>query len=215
MKIAPVVQNVRKTICSPRFAEFTENTMYAVTIETLLKMTGRPTFIYFDKEADSKEKKRYSAVKEFLYQGTCLGLYWGIVPTVKKYLYKGFSYVISKNSTKNKAEIGIFNAEKHKVEDAKKAYKESGSLFERMFNKKAAVKTAKKTFENTYRAFQSKIKDESYTKLRLGKGVTEFSAIIGSILTLAILAPQISHPIIHPMMKFLGFDSSNKKINTL
>jgi hypothetical protein len=210
MKISPIIQNVRKTICSARFAEFSENTMYAVTIETLLKMTGRPTFIYLDKEANSKKKKRYAAVKEFLYQGTCLGLYWGIVPTVKKLIYKGVSNIISTKNLTNKEQIDTFNSEKHIVEDAKNDYKKSGRLFKRLFSKDESVKTAKETFETAYRTFQNKIKDPKNKNLRLGKGATELSAIIGSILTLAILAPQISHYIVHPMMKILKMEDSKK-----
>ena len=38
------------------------------------------------------------------------------------------------------------------------------------------------------------------------KGVIEFGNIVGSVLGLAIFAPEVSHMIVHPTMKMLGMD---------
>ena len=43
-------------------------------------------------------------------------------------------------------------------------------------------------------------------KFNLIKGVIEFGNIVGSVLGLAILAPEVSHIIVHPTMKALGID---------
>ncbi|MFA7658989.1 MAG: hypothetical protein WCY19_06115 [Candidatus Gastranaerophilaceae bacterium] len=195
MKISPIVQSVKKVISSPKFADFTENTMYAVTIETVLKMTGRPTFIWLDKEADTKEKKKYASVKEFLYQATCLALYWCMVPYVKKGLYKLISKWLRNKNTINEGKLNLYNTAENSIEEAKKA-------------------------KNTelWRKLKTDLKNNIKTDSRyhLGKGAHEFSAIVGSVLALAILAPQLSHYIVHPMMKALGFDKEtggNKKVD--
>ncbi len=38
------------------------------------------------------------------------------------------------------------------------------------------------------------------------KGAIELGSTIGSVLGLAILAPQVSHAFIHPALKFLGME---------
>ena len=43
------------------------------------------------------------------------------------------------------------------------------------------------------------------------KGAVELSNLIGSVLGLAILAPQVSHAFIHPALKLLGLEDKNKK----
>lgn len=187
MKIQPIPTFIKRFMSSAKTAEFVENTINAVVIETALKMAGRPTFIFFDKEADSKSKK-YASVKEFLYQASCFGLYLSIVPTVKKYTYKGFSAILSKNP-ENKRKLDLFNADLSEIHLAEKI--------------KDKIKA-----KNLTLALEDKIKNVS--DYRLGKGTKELGAIVGSVLTLAILAPQISHYVIHPMMKLLGFDDKNQ-----
>ena len=43
------------------------------------------------------------------------------------------------------------------------------------------------------------------------KGAVELSNIIGSVLGLAILAPQVSHAFIHPALRFLGLEDKKAK----
>lgn len=43
------------------------------------------------------------------------------------------------------------------------------------------------------------------------KGAIELGNIIGSVLGLAILAPQVSHAFIHPALRFLGLEDKEKK----
>ena len=70
MKVSPV----KSILTNPKAAEFAQNTINAIAVETTLKAIGRPTFIYYDKNANGNSKK-YAATKELLYQSFCLGLY--------------------------------------------------------------------------------------------------------------------------------------------
>ena len=58
------------------------------------------------------------------------------------------------------------------------------------------------------------LEKEKPNKFDSVKGAVELSNIIGSVLGLAILAPQVSHAFIHPALKFLGLEDKNKKNNT-
>ena len=74
MKVTPVQENlmkVRKVLANPKVASFAQNTVCAIAVETTLKATGRPAFIYYDKHANEQSKK-YAATKELLYQTFCL-----------------------------------------------------------------------------------------------------------------------------------------------
>ena len=43
------------------------------------------------------------------------------------------------------------------------------------------------------------------------KGAIELGSTIGSVLGLAILAPQVSHAFIHPALRFLGLEEKKSK----
>lgn len=45
--------------------------------------------------------------------------------------------------------------------------------------------------------------------LDLGKGMIESCSIFGTVAGLAILAPIVSHPLIHPILKAFKLDQSN------
>lgn len=89
-------------LCSPAISRFTQNTYAAVSTETSLKAVGRPAFTLYDKEADL-ESRKYSATKELLYQGLCLGMYLSIIPLFKRAGYWGLSKII-KNENPNSIE---------------------------------------------------------------------------------------------------------------
>ena len=59
MKVSPV----KSILTNPKAAEFAQNTINAIAVETTLKALGRPTFIYYDKNANGNSKK-YAATKE-------------------------------------------------------------------------------------------------------------------------------------------------------
>ena len=54
MKVSPV----KSILTNPKAAEFAQNTINAIAVETTLKAIGRPTFIYYDKNANGNSKKR-------------------------------------------------------------------------------------------------------------------------------------------------------------
>ena len=80
-----------------------------------------------------------------------------------------------------------------------------------------------KTLEKEKLTDKTKIKDkyngtllaelnkEKPEKFAYVKGAVELSNIIGSVLGLAILAPQVSHAFIHPALRFLGLEDKKAK----
>ena len=70
----------------------------------------------------------------------------------------------------------------------------------------------KKIFKRLLHAIDIKAikKEISQDGENLARGVIEAGSIFGSVAGLAILAPIVSHPIIHPVMKALGFDAPQK-----
>lgn len=199
MNIIPMP--VKKFVSNPKTAEFVENTIFAVSVETGLKMIGRPTFIMADKEADSEEKKKFAATKEMLYQGICLTLYLLCMKKIKHGIYNIISKGLSKDP-ESKTHIDAYNKEVEEIEALEKKMKDAikGTG---LFNFKDK-KLKKAPFKEQIEVIHSKM--VSNPNFKLPKGAKELSAIIGSILMLTIVAPQISHFIIHPLMKRLGFD---------
>ena len=84
MKVTPVqktLMGIRNITSNHKAAAFAQNTVCAIAVETTLKALGRPTFIYYDKNANGRSKK-YAATKELLYQSFCLGLYLSFINPV-------------------------------------------------------------------------------------------------------------------------------------
>jgi hypothetical protein len=52
---------------------------------------------------------------------------------------------------------------------------------------------------------------EGAEKYDVARGSAELSSLVGSVLTLAILAPQLSQYIVHPIMKAIGFEDKKPK----
>src|SRR5574344_1980880 len=199
MRIVPVdakfiPKAVKNWVSSPKTADFVENTIFAVGVETGLKMVGRPTFIMMDKEADSPEKKKYAAVKEMLYQGICLTLYLSCMQPIKHFLYGGISKLMRKNP-ENAAKLDLYDTHNDKMHDIDVKLKAD------LKNVKDKLAREKIRDEAMSKIISMKEEIRTNKNLHLGKGVKEFSAIIGSILMLTVIAPQISHLIIHPIMK--------------
>ena len=57
---------------------------------------------------------------------------------------------------------------------------------------------------------QNNVKPEKYPLI---KGTIELGSLIGSVFGLAILAPQISHYTIHPMLRMLGMEKKEEPKN--
>ena len=190
-----MVNAISSFLTNPTLTNIAQSTTSSVSIETGMKAVGRPSFILADKQL-SPQTKRYAATKEFLYQATCLATYMLLViPVFKKGAFK-----LAKNKIfKNEKAFELF-----KNADEYLNYRKIAG-----FKDKIARETALK--ESKYKDKFSKelidnLAKDTPEKFNLIKGVIEFGNIVGSVLGLAILAPEVSHIIVHPTMKALGID---------
>ena len=197
---------VQNFLTSSKFASIAPNTTQSGTIETTLKSIGRPGFILIDNDIDS-DTKQYAASKEFLYQATCLGVYLAlIVPFFKKGGFKLAKEKLFKN-TQGFEHFKNVNEYLHyrKLADNPSITNRQASL------EKELIATKDRVIDKYDATLQAELKKENPEKFAYVKGAVELSNIIGSVLGLAILAPQVSHAFIHPALKFLGLEDKNKK----
>ena len=188
MKVTPVQKGlikVRKILASPKAATFAQNTVCAIAVETTLKATGRPAFIYYDKNANAQSKK-YAATKEFLYQSFCLGLFLSFIKPVKGFVYDKLSKYQSNKNPENKRKIDLYNSIQSKIN-------------------KAGSKAEKESLERKFANLLHTNPDYHF-----GKGLKEFSSIASTVFILALCAPILSQIILHPVMDML-FGKKNKK----
>jgi len=177
------------------FANFAESMGGAIIFTTVLRAASRPAFIYADKTAEP-EAKKYSAAKELLYQLLCLCITIAILPSFKK---GGFAIAKKAFAEKNP-----------KIKD----------IFEDIESKKPYF-TDKKPDEveklKGFKRFLDRFKNEKphSNETQLIKGSIELGSLVGSILGLTILAPQIGNLTLHPIMKAIGLKKEEKpQVNT-
>ena len=168
---------------SPAVYGVTQNTAAQVGIETGLKAIGRPGFIVLDNNIDSQTKK-YSAMKELLFQLTCLVVSLGVVVPV----FKKGSFNIGRKLYKDEAVFKAFE-----TWEEFKAYRSLSE--EQKLEKLAEINKNSKT----------DYKPEDINE-HLGKGMIEVSSIVGSMLGLSALSPMISRPFVRPVLKLCGFE---------
>ena len=193
-------------LLSSRLANIAQSTSQSVTIETSLKAIGRPGFILIDKDIDS-DTKEYAASKEFLYQATCLAVYLAlIVPVFKKGGFKLAKEKIFKN-TEGFEHFKNYNEYMHyrKLADNPSVQNRLATLSKEIPTKKSNVKDL---YNETLLAELNKEEPEKFKYI---KGAIELSNIIGSVLGLAVFAPQVSHALIHPTLRFLGLEKDEHK----
>ena len=189
-----------------------------------MKAIGRPAFILMDKDVDSKTKG-YSAMKEFLYQAICLGVYLAVIPLVfKRGMFalakhgifkntKGFEHFKNCNEYLDYRKLASLDLQE-------RANVLAGKIDENITDPKK-IESAKKTlnnlkeslkkFENKpdlYNALQNEKNPEKYDMLY---GTIEAGSYVGSLLGLAILAPEVGHVTIHPIMRALGLEKKPEK----
>ncbi|MBQ7764449.1 hypothetical protein IJ384_03655 [bacterium] len=193
-----MIGGVTNFLTSSTLSSISQNTAASVSIETGLKSIGRPAFILADKKIEP-QTKRYAAMKEFLYQATCLATYMAIIIPV----FKNGSFKLAKKIFKEEECFKLFKNTNHYLN-----YRKIASM-----NKNDRVATlGKEKYKNM---FSKEIKDKLMTTnnpeaYNLAKGVIECSNIIGSVLGLAIFAPQVSHLIVHPVLKFIGMEKDEQ-----
>lgn len=204
-----MLQGVFNFLTNPRMVSTAQNTKAAVSIETGLKAAGRPAFTLMDDNVDEKTKK-YAATKEFLYQALCLGIYLGLIIPV----FKMKTFGIYKRIFKDLPDFQKFENAKQYLDYFKLATMEKRA--DRVKNDifKTLPEHLQKDLDKPDLSKEAlkKLKDEKkeyIPKYIHAKGSIEFSSIIGSIVGLTILAPEISHLVLHPIMKFIGMEKNN------
>lgn len=195
-----MIQGISSALSNSTLYNITQNTAARVSIETTLKSIGRPGFILIDNDIDDQTKK-YAATKEFFYQAICLLVYLAVIPPI----FKAGSYKLGKKFfEKEHPEFNKFKGMKEYLEYHKFAKKiindRKASLLKTKSNQKFM-------HDGLREDLLTKEKPETYDLI---KGTIEAGTFAGSILGLAVLAPQISHHLIHPIMKALKFEKEEK-----
>ena len=90
-----MVSGITGILSNPTLSNIAQSTSASVSIETGLKAIGRPSFILADSKIEP-QTKRYAAMKEFLYQATCLATYMVIIIPI----FKNGSFKLAKKILK-------------------------------------------------------------------------------------------------------------------
>ncbi|MCQ2788944.1 MAG: hypothetical protein MJ229_01065 [bacterium] len=188
-----MVQGLGNFLTNPTLLSVAQNTKASVGIETGLKAAGRPTFIMLDKNID-KETKKFAAIKEFLYQGTCLAIYFAAIMPI----FKNGAVGIAQKLLKNNPDLKLFKNTKE--------YTNYRKLADTPLAKRAKEDIAK--FSND---LQKELGKETANKYSVVKGAIEASSIAGSIIGLTLVAPNISHMVMKPIMGAIENHAQNKK----
>ena len=192
-----MVVNFSNFITSNALSNIAQSTTTSVSIETGMKAIGRPSFILADKELEPRTKK-YAATKEFLYQAICLATYMAVVIP----LFKNGSFKLAKNK--------IFKDEK-----GFQLFKNASEFLDyhklSALPKEARVRTLNEAkYQDKFtKEVQELLKSDTPEKFSMVKGLIEVGNTLGSVLGLAVFAPEVSHLIIHPVMKLLGLEKKN------
>ena len=176
-----------------------QSTAMSVSIETGMKAIGRPTFILADKKLD-KSTKNYAAVKEFLYQLTCLGVYMALVIPV----FKNGAFALAKRGFKDEKAFGYFKNAKSYLNYLKLSKMEKADRLQVIHKKGHKLKLSEQIKDNLCK----QDKPEEYSII---KGAIELGNIIGCVVGLAIVSPQVSHLVVHPALKLMGFKNPDQK----
>ena len=197
-----MINGITSFLTSNTLSTIAQSTSSSVTIETTMKAIGRPGFILIDNNI-SPDTKKYAATKEFLYQATCLLVYAALVVPVFKHGAFKLGKKLLKNQTENFAKFKNLNEYTKYRKYAKLEFNDRKTNTK--IDKELSPELAQylHTHEDT---------PERYDTI---KGCVELGSLIGSVLGLAILAPQVSHVIIHPTLRFLGMEDPKKKSENL
>ncbi len=195
-----MINPITSFITSNPLSTIAQSTSTSVTIETTMKAIGRPGFILIDNNI-SPDTKKYAAAKEFLYQATCLILYATIVVP----LFKNGAFKLAPKIFKHRAEEFAQFANPKQFAEYRKYAKLPYE--DRVHNTKIDKVLPEKLAKYLH---TTKETPEQYDTI---KGTIEAGSLIGSVIGLAILAPQISHAIIHPALRLIGMEEPQKHKN--
>ena len=191
-----MISAISKVITNPYLVNIAQSSDASVATKTTVNSVGRPGFILIDKNIDL-ETKKFAATKEFLYQATSLLVYMALIVPIfkngafkiaKKYLYKG-EQVFSK-----------FRNAKEYLDYRKFAEKTKNDRIQSL-GKDHSIDKFK--HDNLREALINEVTPEKYNNV---KGAIEVGNIVGSIVGLSVLAPNVSQVLIRPVLKVLGLD---------
>ena len=222
------------------FQNLIQNTTAQVSIETGLKAVGRPAFTLADTHVDKETRKYSAfkeLLYQLLCLGIYLAV---IPVTFKKGGFAVFKKLCNKLSqhpeflksmTKTdtlqgieKCSIDIFKNEKalvalHKMShlSAAKRQDKANDLAQKLLKTIEANtnwELVKKEYGSKEKFMENMLNKEResrfFRQFFIGKGGIEMSSIVGSVVGLTILAPELSHLILHPIMKALNLEASHK-----
>ena len=192
------MSGITSILSNPTLTRIAQSTSSSVSIETGLKAVGRPSFILADSKIEP-ETKRYAAMKEFLYQATCLATYMAIIIPV----FKNGSFKLAKKVFKDEAAFQKFKNAKEYLNYKKFAIMPKSTRVKALED----IKTKKVLSEEITNTLKTTDKVEQYN---MAKGAIEFGNIVGSVLGLAIFAPQVSHLVVHPVLKAIGMEEEKE-----
>ncbi len=194
-----MITAISRVITNPTVVNIAQNADATVTCKTTVNAIGRPGFILIDNNID-KETKKFASVKEFLYQATCLGVYMAlIVPVFKRGGFKLAKEKIFKNTQ------GFEHFKDFKEYSTYKKIADMATKNERL----EAIGKLKDN-NKLNQTLTAELKKDKPNKFGDIKGAVELSNIIGSVVGLAIVAPQISQALIHPAMRLIGLEKKDE-----
>ena len=197
-----MIGSITSFLTNPILSNVAQSTTASVTLETTMKALGRPTFIMADKKLDERTKK-YATAKEFLYQATCLVTYLlAVVP-----LFKNGSFRLAKKYMTSEPGFKLFENAKQFLD-----YKKLAGLQKEARRAELNKEKISKQLSEGARKELSKENPDAFHTI---KGTIELGNIIGSVLGLAIFAPQVSHVVVHPTLKMLGLENKNNDKKSL
>lgn len=191
-----MISAISKVITNPYLVNIAQSSDASVATKTTVNSVGRPGFILIDKNIDL-ETKKFAATKEFLYQATSLLVYMALIVPIfkngafkiaKKYLYKGEQGFSKFRNAKEYLDYRKF-AEKTKNDRIQSLGKDHS--------------VDKFKHDNLREALINEVTPEKYNNI---KGAIEVGNIVGSIVGLSVLAPNVSQILIRPVLKVLGLD---------
>lgn len=191
-----MISAISRVITNPYLVNIAQSSDASVATKTTVNSVGRPGFILIDKNIDL-ETKKFAATKEFLYQATSLLVYMALIVPIfkngafkiaKKYLYKGEQGFSKFKNAKEYLDYRKF-AEKTKNDRIQSLGKDHS--------------VDKFKHDNLREALINEVTPEKYNNV---KGAIEVGNIIGSIVGLSVLAPNVSQILIRPVLKVLGLD---------
>lgn len=200
---------VSNIITNPILVNIAQSTNGTVICKTSVNAIGRPGFILIDSDISEKTKK-FAAMKEFLYQASCLAVYMAIiVPIFKKGGFKLAKEKIFKNTH------GFEHFKNLKEYTCYRKLADNPSKENRLVSLEKNVIHHNRKVKDMYNSeIVAELSKEKPDKFNYVKGAVELGNIIGSVTGLAIIAPQVSQKLTHPILSVLGLEEKqNTKEN--